>query len=181
MKEVHIIAKGSGWDEAPEEGETWGVNDVLLRANKLSMCFHMHDMDWIKRKEWHALKLIIEKAEKNKVPIMTIDRYDWIPTSVKFPLNEIVKKFKACYFGSSIDYMVAYAIYKEFEVINLYGVNMVLRNEYHQQKPSMEFWIGMAMGLGYKVNIHAGRYGAILKTYDNKIYGYNIPQFNPGG
>ncbi len=177
MKEVHIIAKGSGADEAPEGGETWGVNDIILRRDQLSMCFHMHDMDWIKRKEWHALKLIIEKAERNKTPIMTHKCYDWIPTSVEYPLDDVVKKFKACYFGSSIDLMFAYAMYKEYEIINLYGVNMVLGNEYAQQKPSLEFWIGMAMGLGYKVNVIAGRHSVILKTYDKKIYGYGTPQF----
>jgi len=181
MSEVHIIAKGSGNEDAPEDGETFGVNDVILRRNQLSMCFHMHDLDWIKRKEWHALKLIIEKAEKFAIPIMTTKVYDWVPTSVAFPLDEIVNKFGACYFGSSIDYMITYAMFKEYDIINLYGVNMVLLNEYKQQKPSLEFWIGMAMGLGYKVNINAGKHSAILKTYDKRLYGFGIPQFRADG
>lgn len=177
MSEIHIIAKGRGNEEAPEEGETWGVNDIILRRDQLSMCFHMHDMEWIRRKEWHALKLIIQKAEKYNIPIMTQECYDWIPTSVKYPLDEIVNKFKSCYFGSSIDYMLVYAMYKEYDIINIFGCNMVLKNEYQSQKPSLEFWIGMAIGRGHKVNIMAGKYGAILKTYNNKMYGYDIPQF----
>ena len=187
MSEVHIIAKGSGHEDAPGEGETWGVNDIILRRDQLSMCFHMHDMDWIRRKEWSALKLIIEKAKKFSIPIMTTKVYDWIPTSVAFPIDDIVNKFKANYYGSSIDYMITLAMYwgiygtgeRDFDTINIFGCNMVLKGEYAQQKPSLEFWIGMAMGLGYKVNIIAGKHSAILKTYDKKMYGYNIDQFKP--
>ena len=188
MSEVHIIAKGSGNEDAPEDGETWGVNDIILRRDQLSMCFHMHEMDWIRRKEWSALKLIIEKAKKFSISIMTTKVYDWIPTSISFPIDDIVDKFGACYFGSSIDLMISYAMYqgiygiseRDFDTINLFGVNMVLSNEYKQQKPSLEFWIGMAMGLGYKVNVNAGKHSAILKTYNKKIYGYNIDQFACG-
>lgn len=176
-KEVHIVAKGKGNELAPEDGEVWGVNDIVLRRDKLSMVFHMHDMDWIRRKEGKALELIIAKATKNNVPIMTTKKYKWIPTSVAYPLDEIVEKFDSCYFGSSIDYMTAYALYKDYDIINWYGINMVIGFEYRTQKPSMEYWIGYCQGLGKKVKVHAGQYSNVLKTHDKKMYGYQLDQF----
>ena len=175
--EVHIIAKGKGWDEAPDEGETWGVNDIVLRRDQLTLGFDMHDLD-VKRKsvDGEAFKLTIEKATKNNLPIMVLKEYDFVPTGVVYPLDEIVKKYKSTYIGSSIDFMTALAMYKEFETINLYGVNMIQHNEYMRQKPSMEFWIGMAMGLGHKVNVFTGEHSSIMKTYNKKIYGYNLLQ-----
>lgn len=179
MKEVHIIAKGKGWELAPEDGETWGVNDIVLRRDKLTLAFDMHNLI-VKRKskiDGDAFKLTMEKATKNNIPVMTLEKYDFVPTSVKYPLDEIVEKFKSCYFGSSIDHMVAYALYKDYDIINLYGINMILFSEYQRQKPSLEFWIGMAMGLGRKVNVFAGEHSAILKTFNRLIYGYNVTQF----
>ena len=134
MKDVHIIAKGKGWDNAPETGETWGVNDIILRRDQLSVSFHMHDMEWIKRKEEGSLKLIIAKAEKENIPIMTTKKVKWIPTSESYPLDEVINRFKSNYFGSSIDYMVALALYRDYDEINLYGVNMVLKKEYERQR-----------------------------------------------
>jgi len=180
-KVVNIVAKGRGWDNSPHEGEVWGVNDVILRHDHLTRCFHMHDMDWIKMREEPSLKLIIEKANESNIPIMTLKKYDFIPTSVEYPLDEIVTKFRNCYFGSSIDYMAAYALYLDFDVINYYGVNMVISNEFSSQKPSQEFWMGMAMGMGKEVNIDAGQYSNVMKTFNQQLYGYFIPQFKVGG
>jgi len=54
---------------------------------------------------------------------------------------------------------------------------MVLKKEYQEQKPSLEFWIGMSMGLGKKVRINDGQHGVTLKTFNKKLYGYDIDQF----
>ena len=186
MKEVHIIGKGSGWDLAPKEGETWGVNDIVLRRDQLAMCFHMHDLPWIKETNWRdegfSIDMIHKKCQDLNIPLMSLREYKDMSQVIKYPLDEIVEKFHTNYFGSSIDLMFAYALYKEYEKINLYGVNMVIPGEYLNQKSSMEFWLGIAFGLRLttgkpEVKVYAGKYSNVLKTFDGKIYGYNIDQF----
>lgn len=186
MKEVHIIGKGIGWDLAPKEGETWGVNDIILRRDQLALCFHMHNLPWIKETDWRSegksIDLIHDKCKELDIPLMTLDEYKGLEKTIKYPLDEIVETFHTNYFGSSIDLMFAYALYKEYDVINLYGVNMILAQEYSFQKPSMEFWIGLSFGLRKAtgkpiVKVFAGKNSNVLKTQDFKIYGYNIDQF----
>jgi hypothetical protein len=52
---------------------------------------------------------------------------------------------------------------------------MVLDNEYAHQKPSVEFWVGFAMGRGVKVEVH-GQKSSILKTRNGLMYGYQDHQ-----
>ncbi len=181
IKEVHIIAKGVGWDAAPEEGETWGVNDIILRRDTLRMAFHLHNLPWIEETNWRneatSIKHISDKCVRNSVPLMTLEKWEQYPTSVKYPLDEIIEKFGSTYFGSSIDLMVAYALYENFDIINLYGVNMVIVKEFAEQKPSMEYWIGKAEGMGKEVNVYAGGHSNVMKTFNGQIYGYNLEQF----
>ena len=50
---VIIIGKGPGWEKAPKEGETWGLNDLLL-YRPLKLTFEMHDIDKFRTKSTNA-------------------------------------------------------------------------------------------------------------------------------
>ncbi|NMD04081.1 MAG: hypothetical protein GYA71_12470, partial [Bacteroidales bacterium] len=60
------------------------------------------------------------------------------------------------YFTNSISYMIAYAIYKGYEKIELYGVDMSARDEYINQRGSVMYWIGFARAKGIEVNLASG-------------------------
>ena len=184
MKNVNIVAKGKGWEAAPyEHMDNWGVNDVCLR-HPVSMIFHMHKLDeFIERpNEKSVLEAIFKKSEEEDIPIVTLDNYSFVPNCVKYPFDDIIKKFKTTYFGSSLDFMLAYAIYEGTDEINMYGINMVLQNEYRHQKPSLEYWIAFARGRGIKVNLHGSdEFINICQTFNEMIYGYDIMQFNVNG
>ena len=51
---VAIVGKGEGWREAPDGGEVWGVNDVVLRRD-VALVFDMHDLRNVR--EWTAGEL----------------------------------------------------------------------------------------------------------------------------
>ncbi len=179
MKTVNIIGKGPGWNLAPESGENWGVNDLILRRN-VNLTFHMHNIDKLMTidNERDVLELIFDKTKSLGSSFITLERYSYVPNCIEYPLDEIVTKFKTTYFGSSLDFMMAYAIHLEYEKIILYGVNMVLQNEYLHQKPSLEFWIGLAKGKGIEVDIISDeKYINICQTFNEMIYGYDIGQF----
>ena len=48
--------------------------------------------------------------------------------------------------------------------------------EWHQQKPGMEFWMGMAMGRGITLHIQH-EHSSLLKSRDSKLYGYFTKQW----
>ena len=48
-------------------------------------------------------------------------------------------------------------------------------SEYQHQKPSVEFWIGYAMGRGINFEVH-GKLTEILRTANGMIYGYGVHQ-----
>jgi hypothetical protein len=75
------------------------------------------------------------------------------PMAIEYPIEAITQIFDSKYFTNSISYMVALAILEKFEEIHIYGVDMACDSEYQAQRPSCEYWIGLAKGMGIKVFI----------------------------
>lgn len=175
VTKVAIIGKGQGWDKAPPCGkgvEIWGVNNLCLRR-PVDVAFNMHDLD--KHKDHNLFKETIKHVNKRKIPIITQREYPHILLSIKFPLD----KFKRQYFTNSIDYMVAYACYASLSLaeymylsyLDLYGVVMAVGTEYEMQRPSLEYWLGLADGM-FRVTVHEPT--MLFKHPKRKgLYGYD--------
>lgn len=84
------------------------------------------------------------------------DKHKYNINRDNYPLNEIVKEYGCAYFTNSISYMIAYAIYKGYKKIELYGVDMSARDEYINQRGSVMYWIGFARAKGIEVNLASG-------------------------
>lgn len=178
---VNILGKGDGWNELPEnpEGLVYGVNDAFIRNPRVTHTFHMHDLnEWEKREGAESsTKLVAEHAkDRPDMEFFTVKPYKKIPNAKVYPLEEIVEHFGTNYFTNGISYMIAYALWKGATQLNLYGVNMTVKEEYIAQKPNVEYWIGRAQGMGVKVNFQ-WRYTSLLKSKDGLIYGWFIDQW----
>lgn len=57
------------------------------------------------------------------------------------------------FFISSIDYMIALAIYEQYERIELYGVELREQTEWERQRAGATYWVGVAQGRGIDVLI----------------------------
>lgn len=170
--EVHIIGKGLGWELAPKGGETWGVNDLVLVRN-VKKVFHMHDLTGeFGRGPTQAVTKMVNTF---KISFFSVKKYLEIPTSISYPIGEVIDALGVDYFTNSIDYMIAYAIYIEADEINLYGVNLVNDSEYAFEKPGVDFWVGYAKGRGIRVNVF-GEHSEIMRSRDGKLYGYKTKQ-----
>ncbi len=186
-KIINILGKGDGWrrifeDHAAgklEGSETYGCNDVFIPCPFVSKTFHMHDMDVFleQEKSKYSTKKCIEVAkERPDMEFYTLDVWDKIKNSKKYPLDKMVEHFGVCYFTNTIDYMIAFALYNGATELNFYGVNMTVLLEYKEQKPSVEYWLGRAMGMGVKCNLQHD-VTSLLKSKDGLLYGYLIPQW----
>jgi len=160
---VIIIGKASGWEKAPMEGETWGLNNFILKR-PVKLLFEMHDIEDVSKR----LPDEIEKINELGIPVITQEKHPLLPTAIPFPLDEMPSK----YFTSTIAYMIAYAIYKGATEIEMHGVALFLQEEYTQQKPCVEFWIGYAMAKGIKVTIYDPTTIGCCRA-EQDLYGYN--------
>lgn len=174
MKEVYIIGKGLGWQDAPEEGDLWGIADLIVRR-PITMVWEMHHLDEARMTHISAVRY----ASAMNIPVMTLSKYDFLPTAIEYPIDEVKAKFMTPYtdhddyFASSVAYMIAYALYKGYKVIHLYGVclNRFFYESY-RTRSGVEFWIGLAIGRGVKVNI-CSPYSEVMTTWDGRMYGYD--------
>ena len=85
-----------------------------------------------------------------------------VPNSVLYPMDGVLnlvskgknkgKKFRPL--NSSVAYAIGLAILLEYDVIDIYGVEMAHSSEYMSQQPIFAFWNGVALGRGIELNVN---------------------------
>ena len=200
MKNVMILGLAASWKLAPLEGECWGITGTVT-ARRVDRVFDMHEVTWDKEHwlehyrtwigpyktdqqmidkaviRWHGMQHELEVVKKLGVPFYSVRTYPDMPSSVAYPIKEVVAHFDDDYFSSSFDYAIALAIYEEYDRIDIYGCNMSASDEYVYQRPSFSYWLGIAKGLGIAFKVHGNT--ELMKTSRNLMYGYNTPRREP--
>lgn len=166
-------------DKAPfgePDMEFWGLNRLhaALPDRPWHRWFELHSLDtFYKDDQQHQEWMRTQQIPIYVRPQDMVQAKEWgIETAVPYPVTEITAVFRP-YFNNSISWLVALAIAMEYTEIHIYGVDMaqdsVLQAEYSQQRPSCEYFIGIAEGLGRKVVLPAG--SDLLKV--NQLYGFS--------
>ena len=176
---VAIIGGGDSRLDCPFDDPgiiIWAINNCYQGLPRVDAVLEIHPIfgegaQWWRRGEKEFRGMAVEKylQELNSlgVPVYLQKRIPIIRNSISYPLKEIIEKFQTKYFSSSVSLAIALALYQEAKEIQLYGINMAA-NEYQKQRPSCEYWIGRAEGMGVKV--------AISKTSSllfGPIYGFD--------
>jgi len=102
------------------------------------------------------------------IPVLMTQRHDHLPTSVRFPIEDILADIGVDYFTSTISLLLGWAIHQGYKVIGLYGIDLVVGTEYEVQKSSAEFLLGVAHGRGIEIVLPANC--ALLRATHR--YGY---------
>lgn len=119
---------------------------------------------------------IIHRINKLGVPLVAPFKYAEIPKSEAFPIKECAERFGLPYFTNTIAYMIAYALIKGAKEIDIYGVNQASNSEYNLEKAGVEYWLGVANGMGVKLRINGDRSELLrnkLRWGGGILYGYN--------
>lgn len=163
---VNIIGKSKTWVDAPYSDECWGITQLLLqRPCDLVIDMNVYeDGRWGEHEKCQAEHVRV-LCEINDIPIIDLSNY---------PLAEVVDKYKTDYFGSTLDYAIALALFKGYDDIHIYGATLSVESDYYKLKCGADFWCGYAKGLGVNLEVHGE--SAIMKTVDGLVYGYDIPQ-----
>jgi len=155
-------------DEAPFQDpswEIWGVNDAWSFMPRSDRWFEVHSRpihEWeLRRAQGH-----LDFLASYQGPVYMIEHYDHIPSSVEFPLADVIEDIGRVYLTSSIAYMLALAIHEKVDELGLWGVDMASQSEYGHQRPCCEYLIGLAEGRGIKVTLPDS-----CKLLVGKLYG----------
>jgi hypothetical protein len=181
--------------------QIWGINNVGLEQY-VDMVFDMHDLEWTVaecyQNYWHLKDLVpdeelrqratlrqhgftkvLEYCARVNKPLMSLRKYKGVPSSTAYPLQQIIKKYDSDLFTSATPYAIAYAIFKDFDIIDLFGINCSHREEWVYQRDAITFWLGIAKGMGKKISV-TGDQRRVLRSFDNKLYGYDTEQMPRG-
>lgn len=176
---------------------TWGCNDLYAYTPRVDVTFEIHhilNMGARRNPEHEAVirgggKRGAQYATGNPAtPIFMQETNPDYPTVIAFPKEKVLQAFGETpggdYFTNSISWMIALAILELTEVrkvngqelrvsrpgteLAIYGISMAADSEYAVQRPSVEHWVGRAIGCGLKVTVPDDAH--ILKTAT--LYGY---------
>lgn len=195
---VYIVGCAASKDIVPwddKDAEYWGVNNlygVPLPKAHYDRWFELHNI-WQDPKNNKMIRRGVADfrgqtiteylqglADLKTSVYMQKHWPNLVPLSVAYPLGEIVKSFTdkgfaldVCrYITNTISYEIILAIYLGFKEIQVWGVDMAVGGEYQNQRPSCEFWLGVAQGMGIKVFIPPQ--ADLLKT--RFLYGFEEKQ-----
>jgi len=145
--------------------EIWGLNQLYMAFPEITehatRWFQLHERkfyDAAIRDHKHSAWMGAQKT----FPIYMQQPEPDIPMSVKFPIQTMLANFGE-YFTNSISWEIALAVYEGFEEIHIYGVDMAQDDEYTEQRPSVEYFIGIAKGRG--IRVHVPENSDLLKAF----------------
>ncbi len=171
--------------------QTWAINALghIIQCDKI---FHMDD---VRIQEIRAKALpksntaaMLEWMTTTTTPIMTSRPHPDYPSTLAFPLAEVMAEFNCGYFNSTCAYAVAYAIWIKAEKISLYGVDFTYPNAHDAEKgrACVEYWLGMAAARGIEIIIpKSSTLLDAMHTQAERFYGYDTLELTitqkPGG
>jgi hypothetical protein len=132
------------------EWEIWSMNQLYRHIPRSDRHFDIHH-------NWH--EHVVEGTDhvgwltNAQIPVYMIERLPQFPNSVTLPIQRLIDLNGKDYFSSSIAYMIALAIADGFTHLRIFGVDLIVGDEWDYQKPNAEFWIGVASGKGMIVGI----------------------------
>ena len=132
--------------------------ESIVKGDARPVAKTLNHLDWLK------------KQPKEK-PIYFLKHEPDIPAARPYPMPDVLEWCKhhnfAPYFTNSISYMIALAIGEGYQQIGIWGVDMAAAGEYEKERPSVEYWIALAQGLGIKVFLP--KESELLKA---RLYGF---------
>lgn len=174
---VAIVGFADSKDEGPYTDNTWdiwGLNSLWEVLPRWDLWFEIHDKEIF---NWHTNQQVgygltregkpyADGLKNLGVPLFMTQAYPEIPNSLAYPMDYMCKKYGSAFMGpigqdgfrywtNTISMMIAIAIDYGYPVIGVWGVDMATHQEYGSQRPSCEFFLGCAAGLGRKIMLPA--------------------------
>ena len=158
--------------------QVWCLNQqATWQGIDVDRCFIMDDLKL--RMPYYSGHEFLDWLKTYPKPIITSRQYDEWPTSEAYPIEEIAK-----YFGlplgiamySTVDYMIALAIYEGATHIDMFGVDMIEEKGPYEMRAATAQWIGAAHARGVKCQTFVGSWFEFFthpgQVMERGLYGY---------
>lgn len=173
-KRLLIIGTATNHGDAPYDSDAtvWGTGGVIVlpKVKRVDAMFELHPARYWK------LPQVLEQISKFPGIVYMMDKQEEVPTSVRYPIEDVKKAFyiptmgTSLYITNTVSFMLALAYLEGYTHIDTYGVYMEHESEYGYQKPNCEYFLGFLHAKGVEVNTHGGE---VLKA--KFLYGYEEP------
>ena len=139
----------------PMGSDIWGLNQghalfTSVAMKRFTGWFQVHPWEEMIARQNPELKHL-EWLRHAKIPVYMEEVHPEVPTSVRYPYEAITEMLGGTYLTSAPAFMLAMAIYQDYECIRIYGIDMAQKTEYEDQRPCFEFLLGFALSRGIKV------------------------------
>lgn len=159
--------------------EVWGINSVggSILVDRLFLMDDLKLMEELsyKDQEKNGPLMGYETWMKTaKFPIITSKAYpESFPSSIEYPLEEVLNELTIPYFNNTVAYALGYAICTKPEIIHLFGCDFTYQDRHVAEKgrACVEYWIRVAMERGIKVGL-ATHTTLMDCVYGQPLYGY---------
>ena len=140
-----------------DDWEVWGINELHRHHDPqlFHRWFEIHPITDFHPQDGKPGDLAhLETLAKFPIPVYMQEQFDDIPPSLPFPKASIEEGLpRGDYQTSSISREFALAILWGAKEIGIFGVDMANDTEYAEQRPCLEYWMGVAEGRGIKVTV----------------------------
>jgi len=177
LDKIIILAQGPSWYQCPEKvpsnTEVWGCNTIYRDYPNVDRIFFAHDA------RGHFLEddaHLFENLNALDIPVHTMSLFKPLKKNALIPVMDILQEFNVGFFLNVIAYMTATAIMQKPKCIEYFGVDMrpdAGGETYGNEKGSVEFWVGVALGRGIEFKNTLESY--VLKTKQEGTF----PNFKP--
>lgn len=147
------------WEDS--EFEIWGcaVITTYPAYKRAELLFELHDAAY-----WNDAA-VLARLNKFDGPTYMQNKEPKVPKSVKYPLQTILQY--RTYHTTTITYMLALAYHSFLTTgkpwhVAMFGVHMETGEEYGEQRPCCEYWLGRMEAAGMDIFLPPG--GAILTS-----------------
>lgn len=137
--------------------EVWTVNSYasVIKSDRL---FHMDDFRIQEARAKAGNKRVanmLEAIKKYSGPVFTCFPKAEYPTSLSYPLAEVVAKFRSLYFNNTVPYMVAYAGLLGVKKLTMFGADYTYpgRAAAEAGRACTEYWLGKLHSLGVHIDV----------------------------
>jgi hypothetical protein len=165
------LAQSSRWTVADE---TWGINAMggVIQCDRL---FIQDDLPYFQKQARTAPHLAgyQDWLHRAACPIYTSEPHPEFPASVRYPIEDVVKKLGFAYFNTT----VAYAIYIGVREMKLYGMDFTDKSNQafsEAGRACVEYWLRDAAWRNIKVTI-AKNSSLCDQSVGRPLYGYSNP------
>jgi hypothetical protein len=140
---------------APYDDPEWaiaGLNQLYRYTPRADLWFEVHDpkvflADQVQGTDYLAW------LQQAPYPVVMQQVYNEIPQSVRFPVERAITWLGRDYFESSVAYMVAWAGLMGYKHLGIWGIDLVIGQEWDYQKPNLEYCLGVAHAHGMTFTI----------------------------